>query len=663
MARAREQLAADRARRQMIKDQQALQRAQKDQSNQKQPSPTRHTIAYRGSRRASPQPQQMSRQSPPAPSPAPTVAPDATAASTADASTSTGSGPATARRSYDLPVTKATLSELDVTKIIHNPKLRHDINYDPELHFRPNVDGEKGRRKQQKSQAFWDTLRDDLTLFATNRDEFMKIHSEMDEWSLPALLGAVKDIIQTLVPVRDREVLNEGLNVPLLMQQFTRGVLDLEKLALWLSSVLKMHCAPMRDEWVDEMYNELSRGNRDNDIGEVVKGLSSLLSVLEAMKLDVANHQIRCLRPLLIEDTIHFEQRFFCKKIQNSRMSIEGAVQWYKKAVEQTRRDARFRRDFGETFAFFSGLVKLLKPSVDASQVPNTFLFDEDRILKLRADMFDAIHIEICMRVYERALTQSPEAMASDEEFDFNTPPQSATSSRPSSSIGDDESLSRQNQNQSSFLNNVMLSAHDPEDFAEARQRTQNLYQRLVILLQSVPATARPAQRWEDLWTNMAVEISNALGDVDRADQIEQYLKRCVDPSHAMKIEVEDWFERRMHTALGARVRDFKSMPSVSLFVLAAGGRVHPNPNHTGRAHESNTAMTAASAAAAGAAATAAYLANHRETRVLDAREDGCVEDMALRLSHLGLLHWRVWCNIAYNSLVDPPEPFQMPFL
>jgi hypothetical protein len=49
-------------------------------------------------------------------------------------------------------VTKATLSELDVSKIVHNHKIRHDINFDPELHFRPNLDGHtegKGSKKRQ----------------------------------------------------------------------------------------------------------------------------------------------------------------------------------------------------------------------------------------------------------------------------------------------------------------------------------------------------------------------------------------------------------------------------------------------------------------------------------------------------------------------------------
>jgi hypothetical protein len=39
-------------------------------------------------------------------------------------------------------VTKETLSELDRSKIVNIPNLRHDINFDPDLHFRPNLDGE-----------------------------------------------------------------------------------------------------------------------------------------------------------------------------------------------------------------------------------------------------------------------------------------------------------------------------------------------------------------------------------------------------------------------------------------------------------------------------------------------------------------------------------------
>ena len=88
------------------------------------------------------------------------------------------------------PVTKATLSELDVNKIVNNPKLRHDINFDPDLHFRPNLDGEKGRRKAQRASDFWDTMRAQLRSFLMNRDDFEK-GLENGIWCLPATLTAI----------------------------------------------------------------------------------------------------------------------------------------------------------------------------------------------------------------------------------------------------------------------------------------------------------------------------------------------------------------------------------------------------------------------------------------------------------------------------------------
>lgn len=48
--------------------------------------------------------------------------------------------------SIESPASKGTLSGLNSTRIVNNPKLRHDINFGPELHFRPNLAGEKVAR-------------------------------------------------------------------------------------------------------------------------------------------------------------------------------------------------------------------------------------------------------------------------------------------------------------------------------------------------------------------------------------------------------------------------------------------------------------------------------------------------------------------------------------
>lgn len=69
------------------------------------------------------------------------------------------------------PVTKGALSKLDVNMIANNPNLRHEINFEPDLQLRPR-DSEKGRRKTQGANDFWETMRVQLEKYITNRGQF-----------------------------------------------------------------------------------------------------------------------------------------------------------------------------------------------------------------------------------------------------------------------------------------------------------------------------------------------------------------------------------------------------------------------------------------------------------------------------------------------------------
>ncbi|CRK14365.1 hypothetical protein BN1708_002639 [Verticillium longisporum] len=535
------------------------------------------------------------------------------------------------------PVTKATLSELDVSKIIHNPKLRHDINFDPELHFRPNVDGDKGRRKEVKAEHFWATLQEQLIMFVMDREGFYAIHGENDDWCLPQLLRTVKDIIQTLVPVRDRVYLDEGLNVELLMQQFNKGIADLEKLASWLSRVLKSHCAPMRDEWVDRMYEKLSNGNRNNDMGELVLGMRGLLEVLEAMKLDVANHQIRCLRPVLIEDTVHFEQRFFFKRIQQRRVDVGPAREWYRDAERRYAGtiSPAATQSFGETAIFFEALCRLIRPSVYEKEAPNTFVFDEERFLKLRSDMLDAVNLEVCMRLYDELervsrtvnslsngfpshLEEEPviSRTSSPFDFNFNTPP--ASGSRPSSLAFSSADSVTSSPRSSLVLPSQAIPTSDPN---ESQAKARKLYNSLVALIQTSPPTSRHESRWASMAPSLAIQIfrfTNAPSDVLPAFEA-KLLAHVTDVHGSLFREVEDHFNARLLTDLQRRMREYRGLNGVALFSVATGGR---GPS-------SSRAWDASSADGSG-------------------RDDAGVEDMATRLAHLGILHWRVWAQLAY---------------
>ncbi|TQV97594.1 T-complex 11 [Cordyceps javanica] len=520
------------------------------------------------------------------------------------------------------PVTRATLSELDVTKIIHNPKLRHDINFDPELHFRPNLDGEKGRKKQDRANQFWRSLKKELTMFITDRPSFYNTYGYADDWTLPTLLKAVREIIQTLVPQRDRHFLDEGLNVELLMQQFHKGIADLEKLAQWLSQVLKSHCAPMRDDWVDAMYNQLSNGNKNLDLDELVNGMRSLLSVLEAMKLDVANHQIRCLRPVLIEDTIHFEQKFFFKKISSRKIDITSAKKWYKDADTQHADGiTNSTLTFGETGIFFEALSRLILPSSPEKRLPSTFLFDEERILKLRSDMLDAINLEVCMRMYEdldrigrynaAGLFAGPtleddairRSTSPSSEFNFNTP---LETSRPSS-----VNFSTSGSTPSSPRSSVNLPSYVAPENSEAKNKTRNLYHSLVALLQSATPGLRQSARWQSISSSIALQIFRyTKAPTSMLSTFEDKLAAnvCGMDSPLYK-EIEKSFHTRLLAELGTRVREFRALSGVGLFSAATTGRSQA------RDHD---------------------------------QDDSVVEDIAIRLAHLGVLHWRVWAQMAY---------------
>lgn len=196
------------------------------------------------------------------------------------------------------PITKQSLGELDVQNIINSIKLRHDVNFESELSFRPNTDGVRGQEKGRTAQTYWTSLVAELELYnrlfqgtpATQRDgkrNTALVHHVKRR--LPLMFQTVQDVLLSLVPDRDHSRVQEHLDVSMLMQEIERGVCDMVRLAEWMAQLLKEHCAPMRDYRVDEMVAMFREGvfNRSLRSGSsyIVEGLRNVLGILEAMKL------------------------------------------------------------------------------------------------------------------------------------------------------------------------------------------------------------------------------------------------------------------------------------------------------------------------------------------------------------------------------------------
>lgn len=193
------------------------------------------------------------------------------------------------------PVTTQTLSELDLSSITENINLRMDANFDRDLHFKPDLDGEKGERKRREAADYWEAMAVEISIYEYNAyhgleecggdDLDCTVLCQTFAPRLPAMLETLQDILITLVPERDHPSVMQNLDVSLLMQQIRKGVLDMVGLANWLSVLLKTHCAPMRDEWADRMVKKIGVGSQSQNPAGIVDGLQTLFAILEAMKL------------------------------------------------------------------------------------------------------------------------------------------------------------------------------------------------------------------------------------------------------------------------------------------------------------------------------------------------------------------------------------------
>lgn len=314
------------------------------------------------------------------------------------------------------PVNLSSLKEIDLQEIFKNPQLRHDIVFDPQLQFRPNLDGERGKRKKIAADKYWS----DLALECDHLSSGTIDHSA----KILVLFQTLRDIIVSLLPAKTRSYVESVLDPDLIHQQLRHRALDFVGLAKWLASVFKAHCAPMRDGWVDQMVDQISQGVASSSTTEVVDGLRMVFSILEAMKLDVANHQIRTLRPILVESAIEFEQEYYHQVISRGKLDLKDSVDWFK-SLESSSSSSSSSLSASSSASssdnsrdvFIAGMVNLLLCN-GVCEFPSTFGFDVYRMASFRADLRRVVCLQLCMVLYQQLLkSEAPNFQCSGDHL------------------------------------------------------------------------------------------------------------------------------------------------------------------------------------------------------------------------------------------------------
>ncbi|KAI6129810.1 T-complex protein 11-domain-containing protein [Pisolithus croceorrhizus] len=268
-------------------------------------------------------------------------------------------------------INRQTLKELDLSAILRNPQLRHDLMFDAGLQFRPT----SGRRKRDLSDKYWRAVAQELEtgctcisfdlqgrpcdclcvcrsvpvpkdhvliFFPASHIFTFRTPSRM-RLLLTEFLEVLLFVIQPLTGISDAYAhpstlqpqierhaaqaahLRSVFDPDLIQQELKHDLFDPSGLFVVIGQTLKSHCAPMRDRAVDAMV-EVAKKCAPGGGGtkaDAVKAVRMCLDILELMKLDIANHQLQALRPCLVDTSGQYELKAFKgRKGQGSSLDI-----------------------------------------------------------------------------------------------------------------------------------------------------------------------------------------------------------------------------------------------------------------------------------------------------------------------------------------------------
>lgn len=213
------------------------------------------------------------------------------------------------------PINFKTLSELDLTHVYRNSTFRHNLLFDNNLRIRQKEYSNKNENRQ-----YWEQLTAELISIKQNskiikRPKYGKL--------IAPLCLEFKKIICSLLPDDTANICEDSLDLYQLIitlsnnECWEKNNTNLLKFGCWLELILKNHCAPIRDSIIDEISfsfnNALNQKNNniENSIQFLVNGIELLFKLLETMKIDLLNEQIRTLTPFLLTDLISFEKNYY----------------------------------------------------------------------------------------------------------------------------------------------------------------------------------------------------------------------------------------------------------------------------------------------------------------------------------------------------------------
>ncbi|XP_040415645.1 T-complex protein 11-like protein 1 isoform X1 [Cygnus olor] len=274
---------------------------------------------------------------------------------------------------------------METAKGVTNMALAHEIVVNGDFQIKPAELPEHSLEKKVRDivhKAFWDCLEAQLKEDPPTYDHAIK------------LLGEIKEnLLSFLLPghTRLRNQITEVLDLDLIKQEAENGALDISKLVEFVIGMMGTLCAPARDEEIKKL----------KDIHEIVPLFRAIFSVLDLMKMDMANFAVSSIRPKLMQQSAEYERKKFQEFLEKQPNSLDLVTNWLQEAADDL---AKLRSNklpphgsgdgaAGEASALCSTAVqnqaylKLLKWDHINRPFPETVLMDQSRFQEIQLEL------------------------------------------------------------------------------------------------------------------------------------------------------------------------------------------------------------------------------------------------------------------------------------
>ncbi|XP_041131839.1 T-complex protein 11-like protein 1 isoform X1 [Polyodon spathula] len=212
----------------------------------------------------------------------------------------------------------ASVEELmETAKGVSNMALAHEIVVSDGFRLKPSDPAEGSLEKRVQDivhKAFWDCLEVQLGEDPPAYDHAIKLLGEIKETLLSFLLPGHS---------RLRNQINEVVDLDLIKQEAENGALDINKVVEFIIGMMGTLCAPARDEEIRKL----------RDITAIVPLFKAIFSVLDLMKIDMANFAVSSIRPHLMQQSVEYERTKFQEFIEKQHNALDFTQRWLEAAA------------------------------------------------------------------------------------------------------------------------------------------------------------------------------------------------------------------------------------------------------------------------------------------------------------------------------------------